>query len=132
MAIGNPNENDADLQYNGSYAMLHEDSGLNFALSFGILDREGMDDAQNYFAKVGWLKNIFGIGETGVSLDYTRSLNLPTDRDDGYSIGAAAVQQIDDFGAEVFALYRLHSLDRDIEPDVQDIDVFSLGTRVRF
>jgi len=59
-------------------------------------------------------------------------LNLPTERDDAYSISAAAVQQFDKFGAEVFAGYRLHSLDRDIEPDVEDISVVSVGTRVNF
>ena len=131
-AIADPNEDNADLQYNGSAAVLHEGTGLNLSVSFGMLDRDNQQDPQNYFAKIGWLRRFFSVGETAFSVDYTRSLNLPTERDDAYSISAAAVQQFDKFGAEVFAGYRLHSLDRDIEPDVEDIGVVSLGTRVNF
>ena len=65
-------------------------------------------------------------------MDYTRSLNLPTDRDDGYSVGAAAVQQLEECGTEVFLLYRLHSLDRGAAPGVHDIGVGSIGARVKF
>ena len=131
-AIADPNEDNADLQYDGSAAVLHEDTGLNLSVSFGMLDRDNQQDPQNYFAKIGWLRRFFSVGETAFSVDYTRSLNLPTERDDAYSISAAAVQQFDKFGAEVFAGYRLHSLDRDIEPDVEDISVVSVGTRVNF
>ena len=131
-AIADPNEDDADLQYNGSVGVLHENTGLNASLSFGLLDRDGQDDAQNYFGKVGWIQHFFDVGQTALSVDYTRSLNLPTDRDDAYSIAAAAVQQFDQFGAEVFALYRKHSVDRRSGPGVQDIDVVSVGTRVKF
>ena len=131
-AIADPNEDNADLQYNGSAAVLHEGTGLNLSVSFGMLDRENQQDPKNYFAKIGWLRRFFSVGETAFSVDYTRSLNLPTERDDAYSISAAVVQQFNKFGAEVFAGYRLHSLDRDIEPDVEDIGVVSLGTRVNF
>jgi predicted porin len=131
-AIANPKLDDTDLQYNGSFSLLHENTGLNATLAFGLLDRTDQGDQQNYFAKVGWLKRFFSVGDTAFSLDYTRSLNLPTDSDDGYSIAAAAAQQFDKYGAELFALYRLHSLDRDIEPKVEDISVVSIGTRVKF
>jgi hypothetical protein len=57
---------------------------------------------------------------------------LPTDGDDGYLIGAAVVQPFDDYGTELYALYRYHSLDRDDEPEVQDINMVSVGTRVKF
>ncbi len=131
-AFADPNQDDADLQYNGSASILHEDTGLNLSLSFGLLDRDNQDDQQNYFAKVGWLRRFFPVGDTAFSVDYTRSLNLPTDEDDGYSIAAAAVQQFDKFGAQVYGLYRLHSLDRGVAPDVDDITVITLGTRVNF
>jgi hypothetical protein len=42
------------------------------------------------------------------------------------------VQQIEDYGTELFVLYRHHSLDRRDEPEVSDIDVVSIGTRVKF
>ena len=132
VAVADPNEDNVDLQYNGSYSLLHENTGLNLSLSFGLLDRQDQDDQRNYFAKLGWLKRFFPVGETALSLDYTRSLNLPTDRDDGYSIGAAAVQHFDKFGTELFALYRVHSLDLGSAPSVEDISVVSIGTRVKF
>ena len=131
-AIAYPNEDDADLQYNGSFSTLHEDTGLNFTLSAGLLERDNQSNAQNYFAKVGWIKRFFSVGDTAFSVDYTRSLNLPTDEDDGYSVAAAAVQQFDKFGTELYSLYRLHSLDRGVEPSVDDISVLSIGTRVKF
>jgi hypothetical protein len=131
-AIAEPNEDDAGFQYDGSFSLLHEDTGLNLTLSAGLLDRDNQDDAQNYYAKIGWLTRFFSFGKTAFSLDYTRSLNLPTDSDDGYSVGAAAVQQIDDYGTEIFLLYRLYSLDRGAAASVHDIGVGSIGARVKF
>ena len=72
------------------------------------------------------------IDETAFGVDYTRSLNLPTDSDDGYSVGVAAVQLFEKYGTEIYGLYRLHSLDRDVAPNVHDISVVSIGTRVKF
>lgn len=131
-AIADPNLDDTDLQYNGSFSLLHEETGLNLTLSTGFLDRDNQGDGQNYYAKAGWLRRFFSFGETAFGVDYTRSLNLPTDSDDGYSVGVAAVQSFDKYGAEIYWLYRLHSLDRDVEPGVQDINVVSIGTRVKF
>jgi cell division protein FtsB len=127
-----PNEDDSDFQYDGSFSLLHENTGLNLTLSAGLVERDNQGDAQNYYAKAGWRTNFFSFGETAFGVDYTRSMNLPTGRDDGYSVGAAAVQQFDKYGTEFYMLYRLHSLDRDVAPSVQDINVVSVGTRVRF
>ena len=127
-----PNEDASDFQYDGSFSLLHENTGLNLTLSAGLVERDNQGDAQNYYAKAGWRTNFFPFGETAFGVDYTRSLNLPTGRDEGYSVGAAAVQQFENFGTEFYLLYRLHSLDRDVEPSVEDINVISVGTRVRF
>lgn len=131
-AAANPNKDDADLQYDGSFSVLHQDTGLNLTFSAGLLERDNQDDAQNYFAKVGWIKRFFSVGDTAFSVDYTRSLNFPTDQDDGYSVAVAAVQQFHKFGTELYGLYRLYSLDRGIEPSVDDISVLSIGTRIKF
>jgi hypothetical protein len=127
-----PNQDDSDLQYTGSFSLLHEGTGINLTLSAGLLERDDQGDAQNFYAKTGWRKHLFSFGESAFGVDYTRSLNLPTGRDDGYSFGAAAVQQLEDYGTEFFLTYRLHSLDRDVLPNVHDIIVGSAGTRVRF
>jgi predicted porin len=132
VAVADPNQDNADLQYNGSFSVLHEDTGLNATASVGLLERTKQDDQQNYFFKVGWINQFFSVGDTAFSVDYTRSRNLPTDDDDGYSVAAAAVQHFDKYGTELFGVYRLHSLDRDVEANVDDIDVFAVGARVKF
>jgi predicted porin len=127
-----PNQDDADFQYDGSFSLLHENTGLNLSLSAGWLERDSQGDARNLYAKAGWLTRFFSVGHTAFGVDYTQSLNLPTGRDEGYSVGAAVVQQFEEFGTEVFLLYRLHSLDRDAEPGVHDINVGTIGARVKF
>jgi len=131
-AIAYPNENNTDYQYDGSVSMLHEATGLNLTLSAGLKERDGQGDAQNYYAKAGWLTRFFSAGQTAFSVDYTRSLNLPTGKDDGYSVGAAAVQQFEDFGTELYLQYRLYSLSRDASPSVEDMNVGTIGARVKF
>jgi len=66
------------------------------------------------------------------SLDYTKSTNFPTGSDDGYSYGLAIVQALDDYGTELYAQYRLYSLDRDGNPSVEDLNVGTVGARVKF
>jgi predicted porin len=130
--ITDTNQDDADYQYAGSFSILHEDTGLNFTLSSGKLERDDQSDPYNFYGKVGWLTNPFSFGWTALGVDYTRSVNLPTEDDDSYSIGVAVVQSFEKYGTELYGLYRLHSLDRDVEPSVQDINVVSIGTRVTF
>jgi hypothetical protein len=130
--VADPNDEDADLLYAGSLSVRHEDSGLNFSLSAGMLERDSQSDATNIFVKAGWLAKIFSVGRTAFSVDYTRGDNFPTENDDGYSYGVAAVQQFEKYAVEVFALYRLYSLDRDVEPEVHDMGVTSVGSRLRF
>jgi hypothetical protein len=72
---------------------LHEDTGLNFTLSSGKLERDDQSDPYNAYGKVGWLTNPF-------AFDYTRSVNLPTENDDSYSIGVVAVQSFEKYGTE--------------------------------
>ena len=131
-AFAYPNQDDTDFQYDGSFSLLHEDTGLNLTLSSGLRQRDDQGDQENFYAKVGWLTTFFSFGETAFSFDYTRSLNLPTDSDDGYSVGAAAVQLFEEYGTEIYFLYRLQSRDRDVEPDVHDISLGSIGARVKF
>jgi hypothetical protein len=130
--VADTNQVDANYQYSGSFSLLHEDTGLNLTLSGGLLERDNQSDPKNFYAKLGWRKRLFSIGETAFGLDYTRSQNLPTDTDDGYSVGASAVQRFEKLGTELYFLYRLHSLDRDAAPNVQDIHVGSFGARIKF
>ena len=131
-AIANPKNDNTDLQYDGSFSVLHEGTGLNLTMSAGLLDRDDQGDPTNLYVKGGWLTRFFPVGQTGFGVDYARSLNLPTGRDEGYSVGLGAVQQFEDFGTELYLGYRLYSLDRDVEPSVEDMNVGTVGARVKF
>jgi hypothetical protein len=131
-AVADPNNDSADLQYDGSFSILHEATGLNLTASAGMLDRDNEGDPTNLYGKLGWLANFFSVGQTGFGVDYTRSLNLPTGRDDGYSVGAVAVQHFDQYGTEFYLGYRLYSLDRDVAPSVENMHVGTVGARVKF
>jgi hypothetical protein len=131
-AIANTNQVDADYQYDGSLSILHEDTGLNLTLSGGTLERDFQRDPYSIYAKAGWLHRFFSYGVTAFAVDYTQTMYLPTDGDEGYSIGAAVVQPFDEFGTEIYALYRYHTLDRDDEPEVEDINIVTVGARVKF
>ena len=65
-------------------------------------------------------------------MDYDRSVNLPTGTDKSYSVGAAAVQEFADYGTELYLQYRLYNLERDVEPSVKNINVGTIGARVKF
>ena len=138
--IADLSEDDTDYQYTGSFAILHEETGLNLALSTGGKKRDEQDNATNYFVKAGWLANLFSVGKTAFSLDYTTGKGLPytteedlsAEDDETESYAATVVQRFDKFGTELFAIYRLYELDRDEGSNVHDIGVASMGARVKF
>jgi hypothetical protein len=131
-AIANPNQDNTNYQYDGSFSLLHEASGLNLTLSAGLLDYDGRNAGTNLWGKLGWLTRFFPVGQTAFAVDYDRSTNFPTGTDQGYSVGAAAVQQFEDYGTELYVQYRLYSLDRNVEPSVQNMNVGTIGARVKF
>jgi uncharacterized coiled-coil protein SlyX len=131
-AIANPNLDNANYQYDGSFSLLHEATGLNLTLSAGMLDYDGRNAGTNLWGKLGWLTRFFSVGQTAFAVDYDRSTNFPTGTDRGYSVGGAVVQQFEDYGTELYLQYRLYSLDRDVAPSVQDMNVATIGARVKF
>ena len=131
-AVADPKIDGADLQYDGSFSLLHDRTGLNLTLSTGLQERNNQSDGKNYYGKIGWITNFFSVGDTAFAVDYGQTVNQPTEDDEGYTAGLAAVQFFEKYGTEVYFLYRKYSLDRDVEPSVQDIDVVSSGARVRF
>jgi uncharacterized coiled-coil protein SlyX len=132
VAVAFPNEDDTDYQYDGSFSLLHEATGLNLTLSAGLKERDNQGDGENLYVKLGWLTRVFSFGETAFGVDYDRSVNLPSGTDKGYSVGGAAVQQFADYGTEIYLQYRLYNLERDVEPSVQNINVGTIGARVKF
>ncbi|MFQ3574415.1 MAG: porin [Thermodesulfovibrionales bacterium] len=131
-AVSDPNLPESGLQYDGSLSILHKQTGLNITLSGGLLKRDNLKDAQNVYAKLGWLANLIGYGYTAFGVDYTYSGNLPFSNDRGYSISAAVVQNLKKINSDMYLQYRIHSLNLKSAPPVSDINVGTFGMRVRF
>ena len=126
------NEASADYQYDGSVSLLHEESGLNFTLAGGTKDADSGDDPYSIYGKLGWKTQFCPLGTTAFGIDYGYGENLSGDGDESDSIGLAVVQNIADYGTEIYFQFRQYSLDRDTGSDVDDINVGTVGARVKF
>ncbi len=123
----------ANYQYDGSFSMLHEDTGLNFTFSAGTKDADTGDDPTAIYGKIGWQTQFCPIGKTAFGIDYGHTENQATDGDEGDSFGIAMVQSIDEYGAELYLQFRQYSLDKDSgSANVEDINVGTIGARVKF
>lgn len=128
-----PGSDSGDYIVDGSGSLLHKASGLNLTLSGGTAERSNGDDPFNLYGKVGWLADLTELGPTAFGLDYTYSENNIIEDDKGTSIGFQAVQNLSDFGTEIYAGFRWYDYDAeraDLDPD--SITVFSVGSRVKF
>jgi hypothetical protein len=132
LALSDPKEIDAGLQYDGSFSILHKKTGLNLTLSAGLLEKPQMPDATNLYVKLGWLTRFFDAGETAFGIDYTLSNNLPSTHDRGYSISFAAVQEFSRVNTELYLQYRLYSLKTASGMPFYNLNVGTLGMRVKF
>lgn len=122
---------DSDFIVNGSASAVHTPSGLSLTVAAGTEDNEGRDDGTTLYGKLGWEADLLTIGSTAFSIDYNRIEDIDDEGDEGDSVGILAVQNLSDWGVELFAGYRWHSLDRD-GADFDDIHVVTGGSRVKF
>ena len=121
-----------DNQLAGSLSLLH-DSGFNgtFALGTRNHKQSGRDDGYFYYAKFGYRANWCPLGITSMSADYGRFSDINIDGDDADAIGLQMVQDLADWGSEIYLGYRFHKLDRKGE-DYDDINAVMTGMRVKF
>ncbi len=120
-----------DWIVSSSASVLHQPTGLSFTFSAAGRDNPGRDDALSLYGKLGWQRDFFRFGRTHLAVDLARNDDVAVEVDEATSIGFSAVQNITDFGIELFGLYRWHELDRN-GADFDDIHIVTLGTRVRF
>ena len=131
-AVAYLHEDDADYQYDGSFSVLHEATGLNVTFSAGTKDADNQTDPYNLWGKIGWLTSLNSFGKTAFGIDYGHSENIAADNYEGDTFGVAVVQNFDDYATQVYFQYRNFSLDTDDDPNVSDINVGSIGARVKF
>ena len=100
-----------------SLALYHSATGLFGVVSYGEQDRNiaGDPNATNWYGKLGWRKNVTGMGETAIYGEYTRSedITVGTSADQW---GAGVGQDIDAVGGTLYLGYR-HS-EADLGPGV--------------
>jgi hypothetical protein len=131
-AVAGINEDNADYQYDGSFSILHQATGLNFTFSAGTKDTDNGSDPYNLWGKIGWQTKLTQYGMTSFGIDYGHSEHISAENDEGDSYGAAVVQSFADYGTEIYLQYRNFSLDRANDPSVSDINVGTVGARVKF
>lgn len=114
-------------QAEGSASFLHK-SGFSITVAHGTrFDRDGgANDARTYYAKLGFTR-----GKHAASVDYGRTDDLDQDHDKFTTVGVGYVfspwQSV-----ELYAAWRIHSLDRGDIADPDDIHAVMTGGRVKF
>jgi hypothetical protein len=102
-------------------------------LSTGTKDADNQDnDPYNLYGKLGWLTSLNSFGKTAFGIDYGHSENIAADDYEGDTFGVAVVQNFDKWATQVYFQFRNFSLDTNDDPNVSDINVGTLGARVKF
>ncbi len=123
-------------QLDGSVSVLLK-SGFNFTFAGGVRDPHYHDPTGRslspylLFAKFGYQERFFPIGLTAFSIDFAENGDLIFARDRARAYGMAAVQNIDQFGLELFIAGRYETLDRAFA-SYHPIKAMMTGARVRF
>lgn len=124
---------DARLLYDGSFSLLHKQTGLNVSVSGSLLERTAAGNRTNLYTKLGWIANFTRQGYTAFGVDFTRTNNGYADGDRATSVGAAIVQAFEQYATELYVQYRIHALERSVSlAPVSNITVGTVGVRVKF
>lgn len=133
-AIPGENDNDVNNQVNGSASILLN-NGLNatFATGRQALSRSaaGNDDPTFWYGKLGYIAKIFAVGSTNFAIDYGQYHEMERADDEADTFGIMVVQNLRELGTEIYASFRTFSLEQS-NADMEDIDIFMTGARIRF
>jgi predicted porin len=125
-----------------SLSLYHASSGLFGVISYGTVDfnTAGVLDAENWYGKLGWRKNVTGMGETALYGEYGQTDDLFVDGD-GVNIavsgdsasfwGGGIGQDIDAVGGTLYLGYRHYEADL-VGFDTEDMDQILAGMVLPF
>jgi hypothetical protein len=131
VAISDPSEPGVDYRLNGSVSTIHDASGLGLTLAAGGDDAD-RDNPYFVYGKLSWDADFFDFGDTGFGVDLQYNENVLADNDSGYSLGVAALQQVDALGADFYAQLRYFDYDNDEGPSFDSVLGATTGFLVRF
>ena len=137
-AWANPGKGSDYAQLNASASLLLN-MGLNFTVGFGFHDMDTLaaNDSDPIFtyAKLGYKADkLFAVGSTAVSLDYgiyKNGTELAIDQE-ATAFGVQLVQELENYSTQLFAGYRLFSLEDNSTADYEDISLVMAGARISF
>jgi hypothetical protein len=114
----------------GSISGLHKPTGISLTLAGGHEFTDGPEGRYGYI-KVGYQHEFFDIGSTAFSVDYYFGRDMAADGSDSDSVGLAAVQNIDAYNLQLWALWRNHHYD-DSDGDYDDGQAVFGGALFKF
>ena len=129
--IQDPSKSGVDVVYAGSASVLHDGTGLNLTYAAAFQEQDDGNGVLQY-VKAGWQHDFFRFGKTAFSIDFGYDKDTPGDGDRGRTIGFVALQNIADYGTELFAGFRSYDFDDGDGPSTSTIYVGTAGTRVKF
>jgi len=128
--------NAADNQVNGSLSVLFSGISVTFAAGQRELSNVAVTDADTasfYYGKLGYMADFSSVGTTAFAVDYGKYDEFSQIKDDEASTYAIyIVQNLKNWGTELYTGYRIYTLDNRTTEDFDDIGVFFLGMRVKF
>jgi hypothetical protein len=121
-----------DTTVNGSLSVLLE-NGLNLTAAAGMQEASasGRDDPMFYYGKLGYRADVFPVGITALSVDLGQFDDVSANGDEALAAGLQLVQNLDDFGTDLYLGYRFYRLDRSAT-SLEDINAVLTGARVKF
>jgi hypothetical protein len=121
---GSPNEK----RWNGSVAVLHTPTGISGLIAAASEDKS---DANFWYGKIGYQRDWFDFGTTHLSVDYYNGDDFSVKGSDSKTWAVAAVQKIDQYNLEFYAVYRNYDFDSS-GTNFKDVDVYGIGARWKF
>ena len=114
----------------GSAAAIHVPTGLNLAFASGELDT-GTRTADYWWLKAGLRRDLLGIGDTAVSVDYYDGDDMVRSGSESRSWGVALVQNLPDANTELWLTWRTYDYD-ETGTAFEDARAVFGGLRFRF
>jgi hypothetical protein len=121
-------DGDTTERISGSFTLVHERTGLNFALSAG----SEIDGPSYYWVRAGWQTDAWSAGTTSLSIDYYDGSDFLSDGARTENWGLYAVQNIDALSMNVYAGWREFTYNDRSGVDYQDATGVLVGARWYF